>query len=111
MTPRTLNVSGGRNKLVLRSGETASRAPETVNTGVGVRSIRCTYSVARLLARFTFTTNFVFFMVFDTPPSDKHGHATEKYLHMIGQTIVVESNRVLQRANFPSSGLIWWQAL
>src|SRR4029077_8305157 len=29
----------------------------------GVRSIRCTYSVARVLPRFTFTTNFVFFIV------------------------------------------------
>src|SRR5882762_10613029 len=30
---------------------------------MGVRSIRCTYSVARVLPRFTFTTNFVFFIV------------------------------------------------
>ena len=30
---------------------------------MGVGSIRCTYSVARVLPRFTFTTNFVFFMV------------------------------------------------
>jgi hypothetical protein len=28
---------------------------------MGVRSIRCTYSVARVIPRFTFTTNFVFF--------------------------------------------------
>ena len=37
---------------------------------MGVRSIRCTYSVARVLRRFTLTTNFVFFMVFHTSRSD-----------------------------------------
>jgi hypothetical protein len=30
---------------------------------IGVRSIRCTYSAARVPLRFTFTTNFVFFIV------------------------------------------------
>src|SRR5271156_551409 len=49
-----------------------SASLRSVVVWMGVRSMRCTYSGARVPLRFTFTRNLVFFMLF--PPGSRDNH-------------------------------------
>src|ERR1700751_2590245 len=65
---------------------------------IGIRSIRCTYSAARVPTRFVFTTNLVVFMV-------SLIHSTRRYDSLLGAAHCGSGNRTQSiPAPCPTSG-------